>query len=550
VSEGLPTVENAQNGDTYLVAGWWDGAFAYNDPSTRGGGSYVFAEDVPKSQHNGGFVVSPTAPAVSTQSGASASARRDNFLAGTGETDAGGTGCFVKFKGTAVFEDYGCFGDGAQDDTEAVRATLSNHKYVSWASASSVCAVTDTITVPNNRHIMGKGEDCGFSWIGDTPATSPDKTGGTAILRVASADPSTGALSNIKLDQFSVGANSTENMICVYFAYASVQSSASFIAARGVAANSFGFYFSKEWYCSFNNLSVRTDGQPAGSVGLYVSSNVNQFNAVPLANIQVNGADIGLVLDTSDAYQYAHRISGSLEKCNTGVKHIGGFGVRTAHFDNVYFENNHNWDIDWTAPASPSDKTSQILWTSCSFNPTDSKINIEEGQHRFMGCDRINEITIKNARVWMDGNASIISTMLAGSSFEHLTTITAKTHTQRYIPTGEAPNLGGQSSSASLPGGTASEVFPIPEGLVKTDISEGANVRVFITSRRNYEENGFRYWEGFLTLDQQDNWGITSINDNTVTNVFEVSVDSSNGDITVENNLGGTKVANIMWIPF
>lgn len=73
------------------VAAYHPGAMALADPSTAGGaGLFRWAPNVPKSSHNGGTIVSPTVPWDGTPAGVAA------FVSGTGETDAGGSGAFVR----------------------------------------------------------------------------------------------------------------------------------------------------------------------------------------------------------------------------------------------------------------------------------------------------------------------------------------------------------------------------------------------------------------------------------------------------------------------
>ncbi|MDH1410871.1 hypothetical protein N5F20_10335 [Citrobacter freundii] len=57
-----------------------------------GGGQFYWDASKPKSQHNGITIFSPTVPWDGSYAGLAA------FLAGTGETDAGGTGCWMRSK--------------------------------------------------------------------------------------------------------------------------------------------------------------------------------------------------------------------------------------------------------------------------------------------------------------------------------------------------------------------------------------------------------------------------------------------------------------------
>lgn len=81
-----------------LVLGWRPGAAALADFQ---GSLWAAAPSLDKSEHNGIDVVSPTVPGASDQPGASAVDREAAFRAGTGETDPGGTGVFVRVGATS-----------------------------------------------------------------------------------------------------------------------------------------------------------------------------------------------------------------------------------------------------------------------------------------------------------------------------------------------------------------------------------------------------------------------------------------------------------------
>lgn len=104
---GLAAVEGQQISAT----GWHAG-------SEVGGGDFVGRASIAKSQHNGGTIISPTVPAVSAQAGATLAERVANFIAGAGETDAAGSGVFVRSRGDAVLIEW----FGAQNATDAKRA--------------------------------------------------------------------------------------------------------------------------------------------------------------------------------------------------------------------------------------------------------------------------------------------------------------------------------------------------------------------------------------------------------------------------------------------
>lgn len=90
---------------TYSVAAWQASA-----PTSRlrGGGNFVYDPTIAKSQHNGGYIISPTVPITSLVASTPA------FLAGTGETDPSGFGCLVRVTTGDIWAEYfGLFEDAS-----------------------------------------------------------------------------------------------------------------------------------------------------------------------------------------------------------------------------------------------------------------------------------------------------------------------------------------------------------------------------------------------------------------------------------------------------
>ena len=97
----------------------------WHPDSDVGGGILYWDAAKPKSEHNGGTIFSPTVP-FSVTTG--------DYLDGEGETDAGGSGCWVK-KGRFVYpEMFGAVGTGTDDDYVSVQATLDSHSNVLLAT--------------------------------------------------------------------------------------------------------------------------------------------------------------------------------------------------------------------------------------------------------------------------------------------------------------------------------------------------------------------------------------------------------------------------------
>ena len=116
VSEMSSTAGAIDGSHAFLVA--------YHPPSYpqtefHGGGVFVFSASTPKSSHNGSTIISPTVPWTWADNGVS-------YLAGTGETDVGGTGCWIRLGTDQVtpFE-FGAIEGIADDSTAAVHASLN-----------------------------------------------------------------------------------------------------------------------------------------------------------------------------------------------------------------------------------------------------------------------------------------------------------------------------------------------------------------------------------------------------------------------------------------
>lgn len=76
-----------------------------------GGGVFVWDPSKPKTNHNGGTIISPTVPWDGTQANLAA------FLAGTGETTPAGNGCWIRNDTYSVdITWFGARGDGTTDD--------------------------------------------------------------------------------------------------------------------------------------------------------------------------------------------------------------------------------------------------------------------------------------------------------------------------------------------------------------------------------------------------------------------------------------------------
>lgn len=131
--------------DSYYASGMYTGA-------QRTGMRLVYRSTQAKSGHNGVTVHSPTVTWDGTQSGLSA------YLAGTGETDPSGTGCWVLEYNVLNVYMGGAIGDSVVDDLAAFRAvsgTGVGSFYV--PKPSSKYRFSDILTLQNGQEMYGDG---------------------------------------------------------------------------------------------------------------------------------------------------------------------------------------------------------------------------------------------------------------------------------------------------------------------------------------------------------------------------------------------------------
>lgn len=128
-----------------VFAAYPGGASALSLPmDVNGGGEFVWKASEPKASHNGGVVISSTVPWNGTVANLSA------FLAGTGETNPAGQGCWLRAAGGPINPTwFGVIMDGATDNgvplSEAITYAVSSGRR-SIVLPKGVCA---TSTSPN-----------------------------------------------------------------------------------------------------------------------------------------------------------------------------------------------------------------------------------------------------------------------------------------------------------------------------------------------------------------------------------------------------------------
>lgn len=122
---------------------------SYNPGGSVGGAEYIFLSGVAKSAHDGVMTISPTVPYTT----------RDAFLAGTGETDPSGSGCWrLKLGGSQLTVAHaGAYGNLSASDLTAINKALAS------AAANGIGAVrlfgdhavNDSVRIPSFTTLWG-----------------------------------------------------------------------------------------------------------------------------------------------------------------------------------------------------------------------------------------------------------------------------------------------------------------------------------------------------------------------------------------------------------
>lgn len=153
-----------ENNSRVKLKSWSSDYILVTGGKPTGGGEFIFRDNMPKSAHNGGTIISPTVP----YSDASA------FLQGAGETDASGSGCWVRdFDGAINVLWFGAVGDGISDSSDSIQQaidqSLSNHLGEIYFPAG-VFLIKNTINIQNCRGLKisgsGYGGDLVTGWSG------------------------------------------------------------------------------------------------------------------------------------------------------------------------------------------------------------------------------------------------------------------------------------------------------------------------------------------------------------------------------------------------
>lgn len=153
---------------TLLVQSYHDGWAASTD-QVVGGGSFGWDADRPKSDHNGGTVISPTVPWNGSQATLSA------FLDGAGETNPAGFGCWVRLDKKPDYTTwFGARCNDFDDDHAAIQKAVEVSKSVFHPGMSRI---SQTIILTENRwSFRGTPGKSGLRVTGNFGALAPSAT--------------------------------------------------------------------------------------------------------------------------------------------------------------------------------------------------------------------------------------------------------------------------------------------------------------------------------------------------------------------------------------
>lgn len=330
------------NGRKVLLSSWYE-------ESQYGGGVFYYDSSIPKSNHDGGCVISPTVPYTSDANSA-------DYVNGVGETDPSGTGCWIRYGVTEVTGDmYGMAG------TPATTINLSPHfnKAIAYAGKNAlgfkfprnIVNFKSPVSIPMHQRAGGKvayirGED--------------EKSSVVSILSTATSSSNYGIYFDGSLSTFS--AFPVENLTIK-----SVDSSGNRadwsglgilfnkcirLTMRNVLIDGFeiGCKLTDSLYLKFDNCRFTYNktaiqgrlGELSGpnAVGLYRCDFQNNAEFC-IENQHAHAWKIdSCAFEANGGKSYANSTPITFNSC-VQFALIGGAGANAAHFDNCYFENNN-----------------------------------------------------------------------------------------------------------------------------------------------------------------------------------------------------------------
>ncbi len=145
----LVGLTGAIDGQGIQVASFYNDATGMDVPA--GGGFFLWDSTKAKSSHNGVTVISPTVPWTGTQ------ATLSSFIAGTGETDASGNGCWVRQYNQLDVMMGGAVSDGSTSDLVAFQSVVDvlpdSGTHVIHVPAGSYAGTLSSISLSNRKII-------------------------------------------------------------------------------------------------------------------------------------------------------------------------------------------------------------------------------------------------------------------------------------------------------------------------------------------------------------------------------------------------------------
>lgn len=430
--------------------------------------------------------------------------------------------------------DFGAVGDNITDDTNAIKAAIA-----SVSSGGSVFVprgvyvITDTIRIPSRVHFYGEGEISQLKWGGSTPAV------GSKLPMIAVShptDPTNNAVANAVVSDIHLDCLDTANLVGIEFVYASFQSQGRNIRVSDVGENGAGFRFCREWYASFDTLSVRCSTKNSGSIGFWFDTAqlaVGEINGVPFCNLQTNKCSIGILIDTT-SYLYACTIDqATIEQGDVGIRHIGKKGVRQLEFTGVYLESN-TVDVDWQKDAGATDTSGIVLWNNIQCQFGNSVWTIAEGNHQLTGIEYITTLTNTGAQVRGDSVNVTGSTSTSGTG---RTLILAR---PTYLPQGTTYGSVFAKPQATktvrnvVQAATTTITVPLPTDLVSASFpTYGREIKLSVFCRK-WSNTQNRYWEGYLVQRDNQTWGLfRNSYSSAIDATWDVTVDAATGELTI-----------------